>query len=67
LDKSLTIKLKWNAQGKGLLLIGFLFYRSHVLVGRSGYRIVVVLPRGALEWVTWSYHLERAQTLAYLE
>jgi hypothetical protein len=43
LDKSLIIKLKWNAQGKGLLLIGFLFYRSHMLVGRLGYRIVAVL------------------------
>ena len=28
--KIVFIKLKWiNAQGKGMILIGFLFYRSH--------------------------------------
>ena len=33
------IWLKWNAQGKGMILIGFLFYRSHGVSGRPGYRI----------------------------
>jgi hypothetical protein len=28
-DKTVIIYLKWNAQGKGLFLIGFLSYRSH--------------------------------------
>ena len=27
--KIVIIELKWNAQGKGMILIGFLFYRSH--------------------------------------
>jgi hypothetical protein len=38
-EKIVFIKLKWNTQGKGLFLIGFLFYRSYVLVWRPGYRI----------------------------
>jgi hypothetical protein len=29
-----------DAQGKDLLLVGFWFYRSHVFVGRLGYRLV---------------------------
>ena len=30
--KIVSIDLKWiNAQGKGMILIGFLFYRSHVV------------------------------------
>ena len=30
--KIVIIVLKWiNAQGKGMILIGFLFYRSHVV------------------------------------
>jgi hypothetical protein len=40
LDKITIINLNWNAQGKGFFLIGFLFYWSHILVGRPGYRIV---------------------------
>ena len=38
-----------------MILIGFLFYRSHGVSGRPGYRIDTVLSRGALEWVTWSH------------
>jgi hypothetical protein len=40
LDKIVITMLKWHAQGKGLFLIAFLFYWSHVLVERTGYRIV---------------------------
>ena len=47
--KIIIIELKWNAQGKGMILIGFLFYRSHVVSGRPGYRIDGVLSRGALK------------------
>jgi hypothetical protein len=28
-EKSIIIRLKWNAQGKGMILIGFLPYWSH--------------------------------------
>ena len=38
-----------------MILIGFLFYRSHGVSGRPGYRIDGVLSRGALKWVTWSH------------
>ena len=35
--KIVFIDLKWiNAQGKGMILIGFLFYRSHVVSGETG-------------------------------
>ena len=38
--KIVFFDLKWiNAQGKGMILIGFLFYRSHDVVERPGYRI----------------------------
>ena len=38
--KIVFIDLKWiNAQGKGMIFIGFLFYRSSDVVGRSGFRI----------------------------
>ena len=47
--KIVIIELKWNAQGKGMILIGFLFYRSHGVSGRPGYRIDGVLSRGALK------------------
>ena len=47
--KIIIIKLKWNTQGKGMILIGFLFYRSHGVSGRPGYRIDGVLSRGALK------------------
>ena len=47
--KIVIIQLKWNAQGKGMILIGFLFYRSHGVSGRPGYRIDGVLSRGALK------------------
>ena len=32
-DKIVYIKLKWDAQGKGMILIGFLFYRYLVVLG----------------------------------
>ena len=38
-----------------MILIGFLFYRSHVVSGRPGFRIDGVLSRGTLKWVTWSH------------
>jgi hypothetical protein len=34
--KIVYIELKWIAQGKGIILIGFPFCRSHVVVGRPG-------------------------------
>ena len=38
--KIIFIDLKWfNAQVKGIILIGFLFYRSHYVSERPGYRI----------------------------
>src|SRR4051812_13199855 len=37
--KIVYIKLKWNAQGKGLILIGFPFCRSHVVSWETGFRI----------------------------
>ena len=47
--KIVIIELKWNAQGKGMILIGFIFYRSHGVSGRPGFRIDRVLSRGALK------------------
>ena len=39
--KIVFIDLKWiNAQGKGMILIGFLFYRSHDVSKIPDYRIV---------------------------
>ena len=35
-DKIVIIYLKWNAQGKCMILIGFIFYRSHGVGGRPG-------------------------------
>ena len=35
--KIVFVDLKWtNAQGKGMILIGFLFYRSHDVSGETG-------------------------------
>ena len=47
--KIVILKLRWNAQGKGMILIEFLFYRSHGVSERPGYRIDDVLSRGALK------------------
>ena len=47
--KIVIIELKWNAQGKGMILIEFLLYRSQGVSGRPGYRIDTVLSRGALK------------------
>ena len=47
--KIVIIQLKWNAQDKCMILIGFLFYWSHGVSGRQGYRIDGVLSRGALK------------------
>ena len=52
--KIVIIEIKWNEQGKGMILIDLIFYRSHVS-GRPGFRIYSVLSRGALKWVTWSH------------
>ena len=39
--KFVIIYLKWiHAQGKGVMLIGFLFYRSHDVSERPDYRLV---------------------------
>ena len=55
-------------QGKGLLLIGFIFYRSHGDSLETGLIIgsIAVLSMGALKWVAWSYRSSRAQTIASL-
>ena len=37
-----------------------------MLLGRTAYRIDVVLSRGVLKWVTWSHLCGRAQTFTYL-
>jgi hypothetical protein len=37
--KIVIIHLKWNAQGKGMIVLGFLFTGLMVLVVRPGYRI----------------------------
>jgi hypothetical protein len=34
--KTVIIELKWNAQGKGMILIGFLSYRSHGVSCETG-------------------------------
>jgi hypothetical protein len=60
LDKIAISKLKWNAQGKYLFLIGVLFYRSYDVNWETA------LSRGTLEWVIWSYHSDRSQTFASL-
>jgi hypothetical protein len=52
-------------QDKGMILIGFLSYRSHS-VGDRVLGSIAVLSRGALEWVTYSYRSEKAQTFAFL-
>ena len=38
-----------HVQGKGLPLIGFLFYRSHGSCGRPGYRLDCRTIKGALD------------------
>ena len=47
--KIVFIDLKWiNAQGKGMILIGFLFYWSHDVSERPDYRIVnYTIKRGS--------------------
>ena len=35
-EKIVIIWLKWDAQGKGMILIGFIFYWSHGDGGRPG-------------------------------
>jgi hypothetical protein len=35
-DKIIIIKIKWNAQDKGMILIGFLSYRSHGVTCETG-------------------------------
>src|SRR3954471_15517188 len=37
--KIVYIELKWNAQGKGIILICFSFYRSYVVSWETGFRI----------------------------
>src|SRR3954464_12118704 len=37
--KIVYIELKWNAQGKGIILIGFPFCWSHVVSWEIGFRI----------------------------
>ena len=44
--KIVIIYLKWNVQGKCMILIGFLFYRSHGVSKRPDYRIDATLSRG---------------------
>jgi hypothetical protein len=34
--KIVIIHLKWNAQGKGMILIGFIYYRSHGVSCETG-------------------------------
>jgi hypothetical protein len=34
--KIIIIHIKWNAQGKGMILIGFLSYRSHGVSCETG-------------------------------
>jgi hypothetical protein len=34
--KIVIIHLKWNAQGKGMIFIGFLSYRSHGVICETG-------------------------------
>src|SRR3954464_14875827 len=38
-DKIVYIALKWNSQGKGIILIGFPFCRSHVVSWKTGFKI----------------------------
>src|SRR5664279_6177033 len=38
-SRSSSSSSSWNVQGKGMILIGFLFYRSRGGVGRPGYWI----------------------------
>ena len=34
--KIVFIHLKWNAQGKGMIVLGFLSYRSHGVICETG-------------------------------
>ena len=63
--KIVFIELKWNAQGKGMILIGFLFYRSHAF-GRPGYRIDSRTIKRGSQVSNLIESLWRAQTFAYL-
>ena len=65
-DKSVIIQLKWNAQGKGMILIGFLFYRSHGVIGRPGYRVDNRTIKRGSQVSNLTVSFERAQTFAYL-
>src|SRR5664279_4197258 len=47
-SRSSSSSSSWNAQGKGMILIGFLFYRSRGGVGRPGYKIDnITIKRGS--------------------
>jgi hypothetical protein len=55
----------WGSQDRHHLAQVKCIRQSHS-VGDRGLGSIVVLSRGALEWVTYSYHSERALTFAYL-
>ena len=63
--KNIFIKLKWNAQGKGMILIDFPFYRPHAF-GRPGYRIDSRTIKRGSQVSNLIASLWRAQTYAYL-
>jgi hypothetical protein len=49
---SITIKIKRDTQGKGMVLLGFLFADLKVVVGRPVYRIDSHTIKMVFGWVT---------------
>jgi hypothetical protein len=60
---SIDIKIKRDAQGKGMALLGFSFTGLKVFVERPGYRIDSRTIKRAFDWVTWSHYLRELNHL----
>jgi hypothetical protein len=60
---SIVIKIKRDAQGKGLSSLGFSSTGLKVFVGRPGYRIDSRTIKRVLRWVTWSHRLRELNPL----
>jgi hypothetical protein len=60
---SIIIKIKWDAQIKGMSLLGFPFTGLKVFVGRPGYRIDSRTIKRGFRLGTWSHHHRELNTL----
>jgi hypothetical protein len=60
------IYIKSNARDKTTSLYVLSYIGFMLLVVRPGNRTIAILSRGVLQWVTWSYPSESAQTFTSL-